>query len=133
MFFLSLLVTLFLGVAAIYAIGVVLAVALLALIEAYNAVKKRIVHSHYFKVAKILIKRLNNKVEQVVVVVGPDGNVMEQQQSETFSAEEMRGTPIEKAFEEAERKFDSRVDGDVAIKLDTTEKEEEEIRRIANR
>lgn len=69
MFFLSLLVTLFLGVAAIYAIGVVLAVALLALIEAYNAVKKRIVHSHYFKVAKILIKRLNNKVEQVVVVL----------------------------------------------------------------
>lgn len=132
MIIISTLVTLILGVVAVYAIGAAIVLALVALINAYYAVKSRITHSHFYKVARILIKRYNNKIEQIVVVIGPDGSVMESQQSESFSAEQMKGTPIEKAFEEAERKPDSRVDGDTAIKWEPTEQEEEELRNRAN-
>lgn len=86
MFIISLLVTLVLGVVAVYAMGAAIILALVALINAYYAIKKRITHSHWYKVARILIKRYNNKIEQIVVVVGPDGSVMEKQQSESFSA-----------------------------------------------
>lgn len=132
MFIISLLVTLALGVVAVYALGAAIVLALVALINAYYAIKKRITHSHWYKVARILIKRYNNKIEQIVVVIGPDGSVMERQQSESFSAEQMKGTPIEKAFQEAERKFDSKVDGDPAIKWVPTEQEEEELLNRAN-
>ena len=127
------LVTLFLGVAAIYAITVVLAIALVALINAYYAIKERIVNSHFYKVFRILIKRLRDRIEQIVVVVGPDGNVMEEQQSESFTAEDMKGTAIEKAFEEAERKPDSKIDGDTAIKWVPKKEEESELIRKAGR
>ena len=132
MFIISLLVTLVLGVAAVYALGAAIVLALVALINAYYATKRRIINSHYYKVARILIKRYNNRIEQIVVVLGPDGSIMESQQSESFSAEQMKGTPIEKAFEEAERKPDSRVDGDIAIKWEPTEQEEEELLNRAN-
>ena len=127
------LITLFLTVAAIYVITVVLAIALVALINAYYAIKERIVNSHVYKVFRILIKRLRDRIEQIVVVVGPDGNVMEEQQSESFTAEDMKGTAIEKAFEEADRKPDSKIDGDTAIKWDPTKKEESELKRKAGR
>ena len=125
------LVLLLLGTAAAVAIGAAVAVALVALTEAYYAIKRRIQHSHVYKVARILIKRLNNTVEQVVVVVGPDNSVMEQSMVETFSADQMRGTPIEEAFKEAERKKDSTVGGRPAIKWEPSRSEENQVRRTA--
>lgn len=126
------LVTLVLTTAAVYAISVAIAVALLALINAYYAMKERLQHSHAYKVFRILIKRLQDKIEQIVVVIGPDGHPMQEVQSETFSAEAMKGTAIEGAFKEAERKS-SRVGGNLAIKWTPTQEEENDIKIKAGR
>ena len=121
------LFTLVLTTAAVYAVTVVLAIALVALINAYYAMKERIQHSRFYKIFKILIKLSEGKIEQIVVVVGPDGHVMEEKQSETFTAEAMKGTAIEAAFNEA----DTYIEGYKAIKLDIDKDEENKLREKA--
>jgi len=127
------LVSLFLGIAAIIALYVAVAVVLWALIEAYYYIKERVQNSRLYKVYKILRKLSNGEIQAIVVVRNPDGSLQIKQEKETFSASEMKGTPIEKAFEQAERKPDSRIEGDVAINWESTKEEEEEVRRKAGR
>ena len=124
---------LILSLAAIVALYVSVAVVLWALIELYYFVKEQIQNSRLYKVYKILRKLSNGEIQAIVVKRNPDGTLQMRTEPETFSASEMRGTPIEKAFEQAERKPDSRIYGDPAIELQTTPQQEDEIRRKAGK
>lgn len=124
---------LILEIVAILALYVAIAVALWALIETYYYIKEKVQNSTFYKVYKILRKLSNGEIQTIIVVRNPDGSLQIRTEAKRFSASEMRGTPIEKAFEQAERNPKSRIEGDVSVELQTTKAEEDEIKRKAGR